>query len=49
MPLDDEVRAALDTIFSSDSGLYRERGWNRRSGVVKRAMLTPMSQKKTTS
>ena len=39
MPLDDEVREALDTIFSGDSGLYRKRGWNRRSGFGTRPAI----------
>ena len=39
MPLDDEVRDALETIFSRDSGLYRNRGWNQRSGFGTRPAL----------
>ncbi len=39
MPLDDEVRDALETIFSRDSGLYRNRGWNQRSGFGARPAL----------
>ena len=39
MPLDDKVREALDTIFSGDSGLYRQRGWNQRSGFGTRPAL----------
>ena len=32
MPTDDEVQAALDTIFDADTGIYRERGFQRRVG-----------------
>ena len=39
MPLDDEVREALDTIFSGDAGLYAKRGWNQRSGFGTRPAL----------
>ena len=39
MPLDDEVRKALDTIFSGDAGFYRKRGWNQRSGFGTRPAL----------
>ena len=39
MPLDDKVQAALDTIFTADSELYANRGWNVRSGFGKRPAL----------
>ena len=39
MPLDDKVREALDTIFSGDSCLYKNRGWNQRSGFGTRPAL----------
>ena len=39
MPLDDDVRKALDTIFSGDAGLYQKRGWNQRSGFGTRPAL----------
>ena len=32
MAIDEKLRAALDTIFSTDAKLYQERGWNQRSG-----------------
>ena len=30
MPTNDEVRSALETIFDADTGIYRERGFQRR-------------------
>ncbi len=32
MPTNDEVLAALSTIFDADTGIYRERGFQRRVG-----------------
>ncbi len=32
MNADDEVRGALSTIFDADTGVYRERGFQRRIG-----------------
>ena len=37
--MNDEVRKALDTIFAGDAGLYRTRGWNRRSGFGARPAI----------
>ena len=39
MPTNDEVRAALDTIFDADTGIYRERGFQRRVGFGARPAL----------
>jgi len=39
MPTDDEVQAALDTIFDADTGIYRERGFQRRVGFGHRPAL----------
>ncbi len=36
MLVSDKVRAALDTIFDADSELYKNRGWNQRSGFGER-------------
>ena len=39
MPTNDEVRSALDTIFDADTGIYRERGFQRRVGFGARPAL----------
>jgi len=39
MPTNDEVRAALDTIFDADTGIYQERGFQRRVGFGARPAL----------
>lgn len=39
MAVSDKVRAALDTIFDTDSELYKNRGWNRRSGFGERPAI----------
>jgi nicotinamidase-related amidase len=39
MPSDDEVRAALDTIFDADTGIYQQRGFQRRVGFGVRPAL----------
>jgi hypothetical protein len=36
---DDAVRAALETIFDADTGIYRERGFQRRVGFGTRPAL----------
>jgi len=39
MPTDDEVQAALNTIFDADTGIYGERGFQRRVGFGRRPAL----------
>lgn len=39
MPVNNEVREALDTIFSADASLYQKRGWNQRSGFGSRPAI----------
>jgi nicotinamidase-related amidase len=39
MPTDDEVRAALSTIFDADTGIYQSRGFQRRVGFGARPAL----------
>ena len=39
MRTDAEVRAALSTIFDADTGIYRERGFQRRVGFGRRPAL----------
>ena len=39
MPTNDEVLAALSTIFDADTGIYRERGFQRRVGYGARPAL----------
>lgn len=39
MPTNDEVLAALSTIFDADTGIYRERGFQRRVGFGARPAL----------
>jgi hypothetical protein len=40
MSSDDAVRAALSTIFDADTGIYRERGFQRRVGFGSRPALS---------
>jgi N-carbamoylsarcosine amidase len=39
MASDDEVRAALETIFDADTGIYQQRGFQRRVGFGARPAL----------
>ena len=39
MPYDPEITAALERIFSADSSIYRERGFQRRVGFGERPAL----------
>ena len=39
MPMDDDVDAALERLFSADSSIYRERGFQRRVGFGERPAL----------
>jgi maleamate amidohydrolase len=39
MPTNDEVRAALETIFDADTGIYQTRGFQRRVGYGRRPAL----------
>lgn len=39
MPTNDEVRAALSTIFDADTGIYQDRGFQRRIGFGSRPAL----------
>jgi len=39
MPTNDEVQAALETIFDADTGIYRSRGFQRRVGYGSRPAL----------
>lgn len=39
MPSNDDVLAALSTIFDADTGIYRERGFQRRVGFGARPAL----------
>ena len=39
MPTDDEVQKARSTIFDADTGIYRERGFQRRVGFGRRPAL----------
>ena len=39
MPTQDEVLKALETIFAADTGIYQERGFQRRIGFGKRPAL----------
>lgn len=39
MPSNDEVRAALETIFDADTGIYQTRGFQRRVGYGSRPAL----------
>ena len=39
MPSNEEVQKALETIFAADTGIYQQRGFQRRVGFGKRPAL----------